>query len=296
MIRRIIRLAIRLSILSALVAGGYLFGGRYLWPPPDTGTIRVVGMIEAPEVNITSRMAGRITQLELVEGDAVRRGQLVCRIEDVDLRNQLRRAEAEVAQARAKVSETRREFSRMRQLFAEKIVAERDRDNAETAYEQARAALVSAEANVRFYKDQLTDTSIRSPVDGVVVHKALEVGEWVTPGTPILTVDDLSTIWARVDVPETELRSVHVGKAAEVTLPGNPPLIFSGRVMAIGQEAQFATERDVRRGRQDIRTFYVKVRLLQADGQAKPGMTAEVAFTRHRDGQRFAGNSSEGPH
>ncbi len=296
MIRRIIRLAVRLAIVSALVAGVYLFGGRYLWPPPDTSTIRVVGMIEAPEVNITSRMAGRITDLKLVEGDKVRRGDVVCRIEDIDLKNQLRRAEAEVAQARAKVSETLREFNRMRQLFAEKIVAERDRDNAETAYEQARAALVSAEANVRLYKDQLKDTSIRSPVDGVVVHKALEVGEWVTPGTPILTVDDLSTIWARVDVPETELRSVYVGKAAEVTLPGTPPLIFSGRVMAIGQEAQFATERDVRRGRQDIRTFYVKVRLLQADQQAKPGMTAEVAFTRQRDGQRIAGNSSEGPH
>jgi len=295
-IRRILRLALRLSILSVLAAGGYFFGGRYLWPPPDTSTIRVVGMIEAPEVNITSRLAGRIDDFNLLEGDVVRRNQIVCRIEDVDLKNQLRRAAADVAQARAKVSETRREFSRMRQLIAEKVISVRERDNAETAYDQARAGLTSAEANVRFYKDQLADTAIRSPIDGVVVHKALEVGEWVTPGTPILTVDDLSTIWARVDVPETELRTIHVGKAAEVTLPGRPPLTFRGRVMAIGQEAQFASERDVRRGRQDIRTFYVKVRLLQADGQAKPGMTAEVAFSRGRDGSQLAGNSSEGPH
>ncbi|MGH7947685.1 MAG: efflux RND transporter periplasmic adaptor subunit [Candidatus Binataceae bacterium] len=296
MIRRIFRIALRLSILSALAIGAYLFGGRYLWPPPDTSIIRVVGMIEAPEVNITSRLAGRIRDLELVEGDVVHLNQVVCRIEDVDLKNQFRRAQADVAQARARVSETRREFNRMRQLFTEKVVSVRERDNAETAYEQARAALTGADASVRFYKDQLSDTAIRSPIDGVVVHKALEIGEWVTPGTPILTVDDLSTIWARVDVPETQLRAIYVGKAAEVTLPGTPPLTFSGRVMAVGQEAQFATQRDVRRGRQDIRTFYVKVRLLQADGQAKPGMTAEVAFSRSRDGSQFAGNSSEGPH
>ena len=134
-----------------------------------------------------------------------------------------------------------------------------------------------------FYSDQLVDTEIVSPVDGVVVNKALEVGEWVTPGTPILTVDDLTTIWARVDVQETDLGSIYVGKAAQVGLPTNPPAMLSGRIMAIGQEGEFATERDVRRGRQDIRTFYVKVQVLQADGELKPGMTAEVTFPR-RDG------------
>jgi hypothetical protein len=66
-----------------------------------------------------------------------------------------------------------------------------------------------------------------------------------------------------------------------VTLTTHPALLFPGQVMAIGQEGQFATETDVRRGRQDIRTFYVKVRVLQATGQVKPGMTVEVAFARN---------------
>ena len=131
---------------------------------------------------------------------------------------------------------------------------------------------------MQFYTDQLNDTVIRAPISGTVVSKNLEVGEWVTPGTPILTVDDLSTIWARVDMEETDLGAIRIGSPAQVTLPTRPPLIFPGQVMAIGQEGQFATETDVRRGRQDIRTFYVKVRVLQATGQVKPGMTAEVAF------------------
>ena len=96
----------------------------------------------------------------------------------------------------------------------------------------------------------------------------------------ILTIDDLSTIWARVDLEETDLGSIRVGGPAQVTLPTHPPMVFPGQVMSIGQEGQFATETDVRRGRQDLRTFYIKVRVLQSSGDLKPGMTAEVSFDR----------------
>jgi hypothetical protein len=80
-----------------------------------------------------------------------------------------------------------------------------------------------------------------------------------------------------------------VGQNAQVALTTRPPQVYTGQVMAIGQEGQFATETDVRRGRQDIRTFYVKVRVLQAGGDLKPGMTAEVTFPR-RDGIELGSN------
>jgi HlyD family secretion protein len=289
--RKIIRRLVTLTILIGLGYGFYLFGSTHLWPPPDTSVIRVVGMIEAPEVNITSRIAGRITNLKLLEGDRVKRGQVVCRIEESDIKNQLRKAQADLLQAQANLANAKRTVDRDNRLFAQNVIPVKDRDDAQTALDQADAAVASSKANVDFFRDQLRDTAIIAPVDGVVVNKALEVGEWVTPGTPILTVDDLSTIWARVDVQETDLGSIYVGKAAQVVLPSQPPVEFSGRVMAIGQEGDFATERDVRRGRQDIRTFYVKVQVLQADGELKPGMTAEVAFERRQDGTRLSRNN-----
>lgn len=293
--RAIIRRIVTLLMLAGLGVGFYWFGNIFLWPPPDTSTIRVVGMVEAPEVNITSRIAGRITDLKLLEGDRVTRGQVICRIEDIDIRNQLRKAEADLLQAQANVMNAKRTIDRDERLFAQRVIAAKDRDDARTAYDQGVASVASNKANVDFFKDQLHDTAIVSPVDGVIVNKALEVGEWVTPGTPILTIDDLTTIWARVDVQETDLGSIYVGKAAEVELPTNPPVTFSGRVMAIGQEGNFATERDVRRGRQDIRTFYVKVQVLQAEGELKPGMTAEVSFARHQDGTRLSRNNYQRP-
>ncbi len=77
-------------------AGSQFLGSRYLWPPTDTRTIQTVGIIEAPEVNITSRIAGRIVQLDLVEGDHVERGQVVCRMEDIDIKNQLAKARGDL--------------------------------------------------------------------------------------------------------------------------------------------------------------------------------------------------------
>jgi RND family efflux transporter MFP subunit len=294
MIRTIIRRVIQLAIFGGIITGIYFFGRVYLWPPEDRTKIQVVGMIEAPEVNITSRIAGRIKELSLLEGDRVKKGQTVCLIEDVDLRNQLAKSQADLAHAQADLAQARRDFARDTELARQNVIATKLRDDAITLVQQDEANVLSAQANVKLYADQLVDTEIKAPVDGVIVSKALEVGEWVTPGVPILTVDDLSTIWARVDVEETDLGSLYIGKSAQIQLPTQPPQTFTGRIMAIGQEGQFATERDVRRGRQDIRTFYVKVQVLQADGQLKPGMTAEVTFPRN-DGTRVTSNTDQRP-
>ncbi len=285
--KRAIRRVITLCVVLALIAGAYYFGRGYLFPPLDTSTIHVVGMIEAPEVNITSRIQGRIAELNPLEGDHVEKGEVVCRIEDTDLKNLLRKARADLEHARADLQNADLTLKRNSHLFAQGVVSTKQYDDSRIQFAQAKAAVASAQANLSYYTDQLADTRIRSPIDGVVVSKALEVGEWVTPGTPILTVDDLSTIWARVDVQETDLGTLYVGKPARISLPTTPPTILNGRIMAIGQEGQFATEHDVRRGHQDLRTFYVKVQVLQNDGTLKPGMTAEVSFER-RDGTRLA--------
>jgi RND family efflux transporter MFP subunit len=279
--KKLIRRVLILMVLAAAGAGLYFAGEEYLWPPPDLSRITTVGIVEAPEVNVTSRIAGRIAQLDVIEGDNVKRGQVICKIESIDIRNQLERARADLAHAKADLIDAQRTEQRYRKLLQEKVVAAESYDDAATRLAQAKATVASAEATVHYYADQLADTNIVSPIDGIVINKALEVGEWATPGTTIVTVDDLSNIWARVDVQETDLPALSIGKPATVTLPTRPPMVFSGKIIAIGQEGQFATERDVQRGRQDIRTFYVKVRILQPGGVVKPGMTAQVAFERH---------------
>jgi HlyD family secretion protein len=276
---KLVRRVVIIAALVGLLAAFYYAGSRYLWPPADPNTIHTVGIIEAPEVNITSRIMGRIAELNLIEGDSVQRGQLVCRIEDVDIRNQLAQAEGNLATVEASLRNAERTMARDKELYARHILAAQEHDDALATLERSQAAVLAARANVNYFHDQLKDAEIHSPISGNVVSKNLEVGEWVTPGTPILTVDDLSTLWARVDLEETDLGWIRIGGPARVRLPTRPPTTLKGQVMAIGQEGQYATERDVRRGRQDIRTFCVKV-LLEAPAAAKPGMTAEVSFSR----------------
>ncbi len=292
--KRLLRRLIIIALIAAAGTAFYSYGQKNLWPPVENSTISTVGIIEAQEVNITSRIAGRIAELNLIEGDSVKRGHVVCRIEDIDLKNQLAHARAEVELAKVNLADAQRTANRDRRLIENAVISQKEYDDAVTRVGQSQAALSSAEADVRFYTDQVRDTQIVAPTAGVIVNKALEVGEWVTPGTTILTVDDLSYVWARIDVQETDLAGLSIGQPAMVTLPTHPPTVLSGSVMAIGQEGEFATEHDVKRGRQDIRTFYVKVRILQAEEAAKPGMTAEVAFARH-DGTAISSNPYRGP-
>ena len=287
------RRLLRFGIIIVLAGGLYYLGGKYLWPPPNPNVIQTVGIIEAPEVNITSRIAGRIVELNLLEGDTVERGQVVFKIEDIDIRNELANARGNLANVEAELHDNELQARRMQALFDRNVVSAQQRDDAVAKYGESRGAMIAAKGEVQLYSDQLADTVVRAPISGVVVSKNLEVGEWVTPGTSVLTVDDLSTIWARIDLEETDLGWIRIGTSAQVELPAKPPLIFPGRVIAIGQEGQFATETDVRRGRQDIRTFYLKVRVLQASGEVKPGMTAEVTFTR--DGNPISSDTGPRP-
>jgi HlyD family secretion protein len=288
----------RIGILAALIialAALYYVGKSYVWVTPEAGVIDTVGIIEAQEVNITSRIGGRIAVLSLNEGDMVETGQVVCQIEDIDIKNQVAKADADLANALAELNNAEQTRRRDQGLFTASIISAQAYDDAMARAEKDRAAFKSAQATLQYYRDQLADTRVRSPISGIVVSKNLQIGEWANPGTPILTIDDLSTIWTRVDLEETQLSFIQIGSPAQVTLPTQPPSVVRGQVMAIGQEGEFATETDVRRGRQDIRTFYIKVRLLQALGIAKPGMTAEVSFKRV-DGTQFTSNSSPRTH
>ena len=109
-----------------------------------------------------------------------------------------------------------------------------------------------------------------------MVSRNLEEGEWAGPGTPVVTIEDVSRQWVRLDVEETQFAHLTLGAPAEirvVALPGQP---FKGHVTQIGAEGDFALNRDVKRGRADIRTFLVRVAFDEAPAALRPGMTAEV--------------------
>lgn len=170
--------------------------------------------------------------------------------------------------------------SRLTSVSARRDSAVAQLSTAESQLKSAMANLKQAEANLAYNKAKLADTVITSPISGAAVFKSLEKGETVSPGVTILTIVDLADLYVRVDLDETMVDNISLNSEAIIRTVGTPQRTFKGKVYEIGRYAEFATQRDVTRGRQDIKTFRVKVRFGDTGGVLKPGMTVEVEIPK----------------
>ncbi len=162
--------------------------------------------------------------------------------------------------------------------MAEKTSAEARLESAKNQLLSAQVAVREAEAGLSLAKAKLSKTVIACPINGTIVYIAAENGEVVSPGMTIMTVVDMDRLYARVDVDETRVGGIRLHQAATIRTEGPESRTFTGKVIEIGRYAAFATERDVTRGRQDIKTFKVKIDIDNNDGFLKPGMTVDVAI------------------
>lgn len=334
-----------IALLFVLVAVS-LLGAFYYFRGDNATSLHVTGTIEGTEVNLSPKVAGRISSIGCREGDSVRKGQVVVALESEDIRASvrqaraaverskyeveiamasaesyraildgaeadLRSAEADLAKVREQMEEAKRVADRREELYAKNLIAMESRDQVvssykvyaaahESAREQvdsarsgkeaaaarlrialgqgnaSRAALKEAEANLAYHRSKQADMVLAAPIGGTVIFKAFETGETVNPGETILTLVDLEHLFARVDIDETKIGSVVLDGDARITVEGVPGRVFRGRIAEIGRYAEFATQRDVIRGREDIKTFRVKIRIDDPSGILKPGMTVDV--------------------
>ncbi len=166
---------------------------------------------------------------------------------------------------------------RKKQLLAEKKAKRAELEAQRMRIKSLRAGLHELEARKEFVMAQLKELEVFSPVDGVVVYRAFEPGEVVQPATPVYTVHDRTRIWVRVDIEETLIARVRLHSRGVVTLPSMPEESFEAEVTEITPLAGFATQRDVKRGRPDVKTFRVKLSVKSDPGELlKHGMTVNV--------------------
>jgi HlyD family secretion protein len=145
---------------------------------------------------------------------------------------------------------------------------------AQSTVASTRAQLVNAEALLKQAEVRLGYTKIYAPITGTVSVRAAREGEVLNPGSPIVTLIDLSDTWVRAAIPETYADHIGLGDTLRVQLPGGT--VTSGKVFYKAAEADFATQRDVSRRKRDIKTIVLKVRLDNPKGAYVPGMTADV--------------------
>ena len=346
----------------------------------EPNILRVFGNIEIIDTEISFKIAGRVEERLVSEGERVQAGQIVARLDHTELVHQvaLRKAEVEVARAalaeleagprpeeiaqaeatvrkaqaqldellagsrpqdiavaeaavqRAKVEVNRlkADYERRYKLYQEGILSTNEYEAAQTAYkvaiaqlkeaeerlkllkegprkeqiEQARAALMQAKETLILVKKgprketidqararldqanqalamaetQLGYATLVSPISGVVLSKNVEPGEYVAPGTPVVTIGNLDNVWLRAYINETDLGRVKVGQRVRVTTDTYPGKVYEGYISFIASQAEF-TPKNVQTEKERVKLVYrIKIDIPNPNMELKPGMPADA--------------------
>ena len=264
--------AARIGLLGGAEAAATDPAGAEAMPPmpvdvdtarvrPVIDAVRVTGRIEAVQsIDLRSDESGRVTALLFREGQHVAAGTPLVRIDDALLRAQAERAEAERDLAQ-------QQLARVERLRAENASAPAD-------LERAQAAARSAEAALGVLRLQIERTTVRAPFAGVVGQRFVSLGDYVTPATPLLTLQTVDPQHIVIDVPERYAAQLNRGQTTEFTIASHPGRVFSAQVEFIDPVVH-----------PDARTIMVKARAANGDGALRPGMFVEARLaTATRDG------------
>ncbi len=255
-------------------------------------TVSATGKVQPEiEVKISPEVAGEITELPVVDGQAVKKGELLLRIKPDSYKAQLEAQLAAISgakststQLRAAAAKTEQDLRRSQDLYSKKMISESEFMAAKTAHDVATSTFESslhdierAEAASTQARDQLSKTTIYSPMDGIVTLLNSKIGERVVAtnqfaGTEVMRVADLSRMEARVDVNENDVVTVKVGDKADIKIDAYGDRKFNGVVAQIAN-----TGKTTGTGTQEeVTNFEVKVRMENPEVQLRPGLSCNA--------------------
>jgi RND family efflux transporter MFP subunit len=215
-----------------------------------------------------TKILGRIGEVRFREGDAVRAGQVVVRLEKRDLEAAVEQARAAMAMAEATLDNAGRQYERMKDLHERRSVTPKSLEDATAAFLIAEAGVEQARANLAAAEVTLGYADIRSPVNGWIVSKQVEAGDMASPGMPLFTVEELSRVKVVLRVPESDVVGLEVGDPARV------------RVDVLDKHWDAEIDRIVPAGDTMSRTYEVQLALSNTEGRLKSGMFARATFER----------------
>lgn len=259
-----------------------------------TATVRASGTIQPKrQVNVSANAIGTITSLAVEEGQRVQAGDLLLQIDPTEylaavhaLDASVLSGEADLRLAQASLEKAEADHRRARELFERDLTSEENLIAAATAarveaarVEAARHRLEQVRANLQKARHDLQKVTIIAPMTGLITRLNVEEGENAimgtlnNPGTVLLTIADMGTLEAVVEVDETEVVQVALGQPATVEIDAFPGREFAGKVTEIGNSPIRSG------GTQQAVDFLVKVTLDDAPGGIRPGLSAKARIT-----------------
>lgn len=233
-----------------------------------TGTVEPV-----TEVDVGTQVSGIIDKLYVDYNDVVHAGQLIAEMDKVTLQAELESAQAELASCKAEYDYQLKNYTRTKGLHEKELVSDQEYDDALYLYEKSRAAYDQAQAAMVKVERNLGYATITSPIDGVVISRAVEEGQTVAASfeTPTLftIAQDLTQMQVVADVDEADIGEVRDGQRVEFTVDAYPDDTFEGTVQQVRLEA--TTE-------SSVVTYEVVISAYNPDLKLKPGLTANVTI------------------
>ena len=245
--------------------------------------LTVVGnLIGLQTVDVAPRTAGRLLSVSVQLGDAVRRGQVIAKVEDREIIEQVNQAQASmevskatIRQREADLNVAKLNFDRSKNLFERQLLAKQALDDAESRYlaavaqvDLAKAQQTQNDARLQELKFNLNNTIITSPVDGFVGKRNVDQGAMVNTNTAIVSVVDISRLKLIVNVVEKDVRMVTAGDVGVVEVDAYPGEKFNGRIARVAPVLDPAT-----------RTAPIEIEIPNSDNRLKPGMYARISLT-----------------
>lgn len=274
---------------AVVLSGGFLLWQHFREPPLPAGFASGNGRIEATEVDITVKIAGRLAEVMAREGDLVEKGQVVARMDVQELEAQYRQAQAQVRQAQEAVRQARanvvryrtdlalsnKTLARSRELVGKGFVSKEKLDQALAARDaadanlqaatvgvaEAEAAVKVAEARVEQIKVNLDDSTLKTPIGGRVLYRLAEPGEVLASGGKVLTVLDLTDVYLTLYLPTEQAGRVTVGSDARIILDAAPQYVIPATVSFVAPRSQFTPREVETRTEREKLMFRIKVRI-----------------------------------
>jgi RND family efflux transporter MFP subunit len=223
---------------------------------------------------VASKATGRLEYLSVVEGDRVKRGQVLARIEDTDMKASLAQARANLQVNEADLKDATQWLDRQKKLLQSGVSMQSDYDAAEARYQRVLASIDMAKATVVGAEVALENTLIRAPFDGTVLTKNADVGEMVAPmaasassKSAVVTIADMGSLQVEADVSESNIERIVPDQPCEITLDAYPAVRYQGYVAKVVPTADRAKA-----------TVMVKVGFKSYDSKVLPEMSAKVLF------------------
>lgn len=227
----------------------------------------------ADQVSVRPEVNGKISELAVDLGDAVRKGDLLFQLDDRDLQIERESRETEIARARLQLDQAERNYLRARELFDESLISKELFEQTKTEYELSKNTVLQGEKSLDLVKDRLRKTRILAPFDCTVLTRPVSVGQavsgsgGVSGGTEVLTIANLNDMVINAHINQADVAYLKNDQTVEVSVEAVPGLRVTGKIERIAPQATI---------KNNIKGFATRILLTNVDKRIRPGMTANI--------------------